>query len=292
MAPSDLHFAAKPALSPPELADANALVSEARWNQLAADWRIFLAHGRVYAASTDSGRIVATTATLPFGGRFAWISMVLVTGEYRRRGVATILMQMAMDDLAAARLVPVLDATPDGRAVYQRLGFQDSWGFHRLIRRERPAIAGPAPALTDVVIRPITDADWLALCAYDAAAFGAGRGDVLAGLRGRLSPAELVAERAGRIAGFLLGRDGRIASQLGPLIAEDDAIACTLLARALDQVEGPVFVDFADAKTGVRAFLDARGFSAVRPLTRMLYGRSQRFDDAMRTFAVAGPELG
>ena len=78
MAPSDLHFAAKPALSPSELADANALVTEARWNQLPADWRIFLAHGRIYAASTDAGRIVATTATLPFGGRFAWISMVLV----------------------------------------------------------------------------------------------------------------------------------------------------------------------------------------------------------------------
>ena len=35
-----------------------------------------------------------------------------------------------------------------------------------------------------------------------------------------------------------------------------------------------------------------RLFSAVRPLTRMLFGRSQRFDDSARTFAVAGPELG
>jgi GNAT superfamily N-acetyltransferase len=292
MAVSDLQFAAKSALSPSELADASALVTEARWNQLEADWRIFLTQGRVYAAMTDTGRIVATTATLPFGGRFAWISMVLVTGDYRRRGVATRLMQMAMNDLAAARLVPVLDATPDGRAVYQRLGFQDSWGFHRLIRRERPAMAEAAPVLTDVIIRPITDADWSALCTYDTAAFGAERAAVLAGLRGRLPAAELVAERGGRIAGFLLGRDGRIASHLGPLIADDGAIARALLARALDRLDGAVFVDFADAKTDVRAFLDARGFSSVRPLTRMLYGRSQRFDDDARTFAVVGPEFG
>jgi GNAT superfamily N-acetyltransferase len=292
MAPSELHFAAKSALSSSELADANALVTEARWNQVEADWRIFLAQGRVYAASTDTGRIVATTATLPFGGRFAWISMVLVTGEYRRRGLATKLMQLAMDDLAAAKLVPVLDATPDGHAVYQQLGFEDSWGFHRLIRRERPAAVGTEPMPPGVNIRPITEADWPALCSYDAAAFGAERNAVLAGLRGRLPPAELMAERAGRIAGFLLGRDGRIASHLGPLIADDDAIARALLARALDELDGPVFIDFADAKTDVGQFLDARGFSAVRPLTRMLHGRSQRFDDAARTFAVVGPEFG
>ena len=42
------------------------------------------------------------------------------------------------------------------------------------------------------------------------------------GLRGRLPAAELIAERGGRIAGFLLGRDGRMAAQIGPLIAEDD----------------------------------------------------------------------
>jgi GNAT superfamily N-acetyltransferase len=292
MAPSELRFSVKTALSAAEMADAGALVSEARWNQVEADWRIFLAQGRVYAASTDTGRIVATTATLPFGGRFAWISMVLVTGEYRRRGLATRLLQMAMDDLAASKLVPVLDATPDGHAVYQQLGFEDSWGFHRLIRRERPAAVGAEPVLLGVNTRPITDTDWPALCAYDAAAFGAERSAVLAGLRGRRPAADLVAERGGRIAGFLLGRDGRIASHVGPLIADDDTVARALLARALDQLDGPVFVDFADAKTDVRHFLDGRGFSAVRPLTRMLHGRSQRFDDAARTFAVVGPEFG
>jgi hypothetical protein len=143
-----------------------------------------------------------------------------------------------------------------------------------------------------VTIRPITDADWPALCAYDAAAFGAERNAVLAGLRGRLPAAELIAERAGRIAGFLLGRDGRIAAHIGPLIAEDDTIAPALLAGALDRIEAAVFVDLADAKAGMRGFLEMRGFSAVRPLTRMLYGRSQRFDDAVRTFAVIGPEFG
>ncbi|HEY7665817.1 MAG TPA: GNAT family N-acetyltransferase [Xanthobacteraceae bacterium] len=291
MAISDLRLAVKAAFSASELDDAMALVREARWNQLAADWRLFLELGRVYAAQTAQGRVVATTATLPYGGRFAWISMVLVAGEYRRRGLATQLMRQATDDLAAAALVPVLDATPDGRAVYRRLGFEDSWGFQRLVRRAPPAAAAPA-APAGVAVRPVTDADWPALCAYDAAAFGAGRGAVLASLRARLPAAALVAERAGSIVGFLLGRDGGLAAQLGPLIADDDATARALLVPALGRVEGALFIDLADSKTELRAFLDTCGFSAVRPFTRMVHGSARRFDDAARTFAVVGPEFG
>jgi ribosomal protein S18 acetylase RimI-like enzyme len=292
MAISELQLVVKPSLSPSELDDVDALVREARWNQIVADWQVFLAHGRVYALVTPEGRIVATTATLPYGGRFAWISMVLVAGEYRRRGLATQLMRRAMDELAAAGLVPALDATPDGRAVYRRLGFEDSWGFARLIRRERPTAAPAFAAPAGVTIRAMTDADWSGLRAYDAAAFGAERGAVLAGLRGRLPAAELVAERAGRVVGFLLGRDGMLAGHLCPLIADDSAVACALVARALEVLDGPLFIDLADEKTAVRRFLETRGFAAVRPFTRMLYGTPARFDDSARTFAVVGPEFG
>ena len=292
MASSEPRLAVKQSLTPAELDAACALVREARWNQLPADWRLFLARGQLYAMETQEGRIVATTATLPYGGRFAWISMVLVAGEYRRRGLATRLMQQAMRDLAAANLLPILDATPDGRAVYRRLGFEDSWGFQRLIRRQRQAATASLAAPAGVSVRPITDEDWPVLCAYDAAAFGADRSAVLAGLRGRLPAADLIAARADGIAGFQLGRDGGLAAHIGPLIAEDEAIARALVARALDAIEGPLFIDLADSKIELRSFLDAHGFTAVRPFTRMLYGSSTRFDDAARTFAVVGPEFG
>jgi hypothetical protein len=217
--------------------------------------------------------------------------MVLVTSDYRRRGLATKLMQWAIRDLAASDLVPVLDATPDGRAVYRRLGFADSWGFQRLRRERRGASATFAPP-AGISVRPLAQADWPALCAYDAAAFGAERGAVLAGLRGRLAAADLVAMHDSRIAGFLLGRDGGLAGHIGPLIADDDAIARALLARALDAIEGPLFIDLADSKVELRGFLDAHGFAAVRPFTRMIHGASARFDDPARTFAVVGPEFG
>jgi GNAT superfamily N-acetyltransferase len=287
---SELEISIKASLSPSELADADALVAEANWNQTAEDWKVFVERGRVYAAHAPNGHIVATTATLPYGDRFAWISMVLVAGAWRRRGLATRLMGRATDDLAAARLVPVLDATPDGRAVYGNLGYQDCWGFHRLKREQRHGSAPAAPA--GITVDAIKTCDWARICAFDAAAFGADRRGVLWGLRGRLPAAELIAQSEGRITGFCLGRNGRIASHIGPLVAENDATACAMLAHALEAIDGPVFIDLADAKSAVWLFLEERGFGRVRPFTRMIHGSSKRFDDAARTFAVIGPEFG
>ena len=120
-------LAVEAALSPAEMDDAGALVREAGWNQTAADWRIFLELGpRLRVRRRAHGRIVATAATLPFGGRFAWISMVLVARRLSPpRACDAADAPRCIDDLAAAGLVPVLDATPDGRAVYRALGFED-----------------------------------------------------------------------------------------------------------------------------------------------------------------------
>jgi len=274
-----------------ELGDAAALVAEAGWNQVVADWRIFLDLGTVYAVRNSAGRVIATAATLAYGGEFAWISMVLVAGAYRRQGLARRLMDRCIRDLTAAGVVPVLDATPAGRSVYLALGFDDAWGYQRFTGTGAgEATLPPAPA--GVEIQPINDAVFGDLCRYDAAVFGADRSEVLARLRGRVPGVDLVALRQGRVCGLLLGRDGRTSRQIGPLVAEDAVTAQALLARGLAAIDGPVYIDLADAKTSVRAWLTEHGFRAQRPLTRMLYRRAASFEDAARTFAVAGPELG
>jgi GNAT superfamily N-acetyltransferase len=287
MAPSELSGIGRLELA--DLPDAEALVAEAGWNQVAADWRMFLDFGTAYAVRAGT-RVIATAATLPYGGRCAWISMVLVATRHRRQGLATRLLDRCIADITAAGLVPVLDATPAGRTVYAPLGFQDAWGFARLMSQQRTTVA--APRSDTVTIHPITDSAWPALTAYDAAAFGTDRSAILARMRSRLPPANLFATREGRVVGLLLGRDGRTAAHLGPLIAENDTIAIALLERALSPIRGTVYLDLADAKTGVHAWAQAAGFAPQRPFTRMLLGRRESFDDVKRTYAVIGPEFG
>ncbi|MBS0337843.1 MAG: GNAT family N-acetyltransferase [Proteobacteria bacterium] len=266
-----------------------ALSAEARWNQTADDWRTMLALGEGFGLADPGGTLVATSLALPFpSGGFGWISMVLVTESRRRQGLATRLMESAMRSLAAQNLTAILDATPAGREVYRLLGFQDTWGIDRMQCLAAPVLA-PAPHRS---VRPMVDADWPAVCALDARGFAADRSALLAALRTRLPAAALVSESGGRIEGFLLGRDGRIANQLGPCVADGAQTAIALLAAALENVPAPVFLDMPAPHGALRAWLEACGFSVQRPYTRMLLNRSQPYNDVTRLFAIAGPELG
>jgi GNAT superfamily N-acetyltransferase len=272
-----------------DLNAALALSREAGWNQVAADWRIFLELGRAICLTRGAGPPIATAAMLPYAGNFAWISMVLVTAAERRRGLARWLLRHCVDDLLARNLVPALDATPAGRAVYLGLGFRDSWTMQRLVGR---TIRTAAPERATATIRPLQPRDWPELVAYDTTIFGAARSALLRRLAERLPQAALVAERAGRIVGFLLGRDGRVMCQLGPLAAENDHIAIALLASAMTAVQAPLTVDVPDRHAALGGWLTTLGFAAERPLTRMIHGTRVPFDDGARLFAIAGPELG
>ncbi len=276
-------------LDPGRLEPLLALSRAAGWNQNEADWRLMLELGRGWGLARPDGTLVASTLVLPYGGRFAWVSMVLVLPEERRRGHASRLLRRALSELQARRLTPILDATPAGRAVYAREGFRDTWGFARYALHA-PRLA--ATAIPGAEVRALADADWPAIMELDALAFGARRERLLRALALRLPAAALVAERAARIVGFLLGRDGREARQLGPLVSLAPEATPALLAGALARVSPPLFIDIADHAPALRARAEEHGFIFQRPFTRMVRGDDHAPGDPRIMMAVAGPELG
>jgi GNAT superfamily N-acetyltransferase len=267
-----------------------ALSVEAGWNQNANDWRLILDQGHVVGMRRPrDGVPIATAAVLPYGGRFGWICMVLVTAAERRRGHATRLVAYCLDWLNERQLIPGLDATPAGREVYRGLGFRDIYPITRL---QSAGVAAMAPQEADADIARLESADLGVVAAYDAAAFGADRAPVLAALQSRRPHMAFVARRRGAVCGYVVSRDGRSATQLGPVVADDGKLARALMARALAQVGGPLFLDLADHHKDIAAWLGELGFAAQRPYMRMLVGRPQPLDSPERTIAIAGPELG
>lgn len=263
--------------------DAVALSTEAGWNQTADDWTMMLEQGKGFGYESDGGGLVASSIILPCGDAFGWISMVLVTGAFRKKRVATKLLEICIRRLEKMGLAPVLDATPAGARVYKPLGFKAHFGLSRW-----QGDVGPASSPTDVT-RAVEPNDLAAILALDGEAFGGGRGLVIRSLMQR---APAVARVAADGSGFVLARDGRGAMQIGPLAAADETVAGALLNDALAAAEGPVFIDVPDDKAGINAMLEDRGFTVQRPFTRMAKGRTQPFGDPTRLFAVAGPELG
>lgn len=277
------------ALGEAQLAGCLALSKSANWNQNEADWRLMLRFGRGWGITAADGTLAASTLALPYGADFAWIAMVLVRPEHRRRGYASQLLRVALAEMERQKRVALLDATPAGHAVYVQEGFQDCWGFKRFSISSAISSNKKLPALSE--------SHWLQILELDLAAFGASREPVLRNLAGRQPEAALVAEHNGQVTGFVLAREGREAMQVGPLVARDQGTARDLLAAALGAVSAPVYVDIADHAGALQAWALERGFTIQRPFTRMAHGPAAALDlhapgDASLVYCPAGPELG
>lgn len=290
MAPTSTAETRTAQLDESHLPDLMALSREAGWNQVENDWHLFLTQGRVFGV-LDAGRAVGSAAILPYGETFAWIGMVLVRGSHRKQGLGTRLLERCLDELERAGRVACLDATPAGEPLYRTLGFE---GSLRLTRWQGDAgDAATENASTDLVPLSQPEAFDTAV-ALDAAALGAERRPILSCFARRLPEAAWTTADGSTAnkGGAILGRNGDLASQIGPLLAADEATAVTLLETALAQLSGPVFIDVSDARRSVIDCLQARGFTQQRPFLRMTRPANRTLGDTARLHAIAGPEFG
>lgn len=263
---------------------------EAGWNQNLADWRFMLGAGRGFGCTDPDGRWQASSLILPLGQRLAWISMVLVTRERRRGGIGTKLLEHCIREVQSAGAVAGLDATEQGRPIYLQLGFRDLYPIARW-HFDMATDAPPLPAA--VSMRQVATGDLPRLALYDRPHTGMERPALLAHLALR-QPARawLAEDPAGKIVGFVLGREGRTATSLGPVVADSEAIALALIGRASMAAPGPFIVDVPAAHGAVRTWLQAQGADTPRGYMRMTLGEAKGLDDPSHLFALAGPELG
>lgn len=274
-----------------DLPGAEQLVTEAGWNQTDSDWNLFRALGYAQClkdpGENSGGQLAATSAILPYEHGVGWISMILVGSQWRRRGIATALLEECIVELQRRGCNAGLDATPAGRAVYLRLGFQDHWS----LTRWRCVTRVPTTNATGQV-RALEEEDWPQLAALDRESFGCDRTSLLRRLWDRSRGFACVSETGGGINGFLVGRDGRVATQLGPIAADDGAIATRLVSYAMQRLETPILIDTLDRHGQFTAWLTEQGFEQERPFTRMILGDQMPPGDPQGIFAIAGPELG
>lgn len=269
-------------LSLEDLSAALKLSNEPGWNQTAADWAIFIEHGMVFGLK-EGRKLIATAAILPYAA-FGFISMVLVTQRWRKRGLATQLLEQAIAALAARGLVPVLDATPAGTIVYARRGFRPIFD---LCRWERPGPSSVSAPELRTPTRAVGMNELDALAVLDHEAFGSDRCFLLQAFLQRARTRTLLSD-----GGFVMTREGHRAVQLGPLVADSEAAAIDLLAAAVPRLDGPVFLDVVERWSELRHWLEANGFRRQRPFQRMILGGEIVFGQDGRLMVTAGPEFG
>jgi len=265
------------------------LCRAARWNQTERDWELFLRLGpEGCRVAVIDERVVGTVATARYEDRFAWIGMVLVDPAARGQGIGARLMAEALDVLKAIPSIR-LDATPAGRAVYQKLDFVDEY---RLSRMETVVSSGNA-ALPRNPARPMAKEDLPAIAILDREVFGADRRLTLGWMFEGAPEYAWVIEERGRIAGYAFGRRGYNFESLGPIIAHDQQTARRLVLACLNRQAGkPFIIDASHYEPGWRAWLESIGFREQRPFVRMYYRDNPYPGLPPKQFGVLGPEFG
>jgi GNAT superfamily N-acetyltransferase len=263
----------------------------AGWNQTEADWQRFLEaspQGCFVAEVNDKVR--GTVTTIVFENRFAWVGMVLIDPEFRSRGLGTALLERAiqyLDDLKIATIK--LDATPQGKPLYEKLGFLSEYEI------ERWTLQRASPGDTRIPSRWVSASAELSLeiLEIDREVFGADRSALLRSLHREAPEFTILAWAEGFIQGYALGRRGAFADHLGPWMARSSGAGQQLLETFLSSSSRQtLIVDYIKANQVAAELLERFGFSYARTLTRMYRGANRFPGQPDMLWAILGPEFG
>jgi GNAT superfamily N-acetyltransferase len=272
-------------MTPADIPSGMRLKEIAGWNQTPGDWERFLSASPqgCFVAEVD-GQVVGSAATIVYEGRFAWIGMVLVDPVIRGQGIGTRLLEKTIEYLDGCGIPSMkLDATPQGKPIYEKLGFLSEYEIERWLLN-RPA--SEAASMTH-------PSELTEVLAFDHEIFGADRSELLRSVA-QEAPQFVLQERdQNRLAGYAFGRKGSKADHLGPWVAQDQDTARNLLQEFLRRSrQGLVFVDAMKSNPWALALLRHQGFEPARPLTRMFRGHNDFPGQPELQCAILGPEFG
>jgi len=262
------------------------LKEAAGWNQTEEDWHRLLAlePNGCFAAVKDD-RLVGTTTSTTYGNDLAWIGMVLVDPQERQQGIATRLMKVAIDYLKDKVATVKLDATAQGKPLYERFGFQVESVLERWSGTSNARNAETPNVLDHDAIRDVL--------ALDRVAFAADRSNLLEKLiEDSCVPPVLLRAADGTLGGYALARRGTNAAYVGPVVAKSPRHVERLLDQALSELAGRrVYIDFNTECGAGTSMLSDRGFVKERDLIRMSAG-ARAAKTSPLVIAIAGPETG
>lgn len=257
----------------------------AQWNQTSVDWEGLLsASPQGCFVAEDDHRVIGTSATIVYESRFAWIGMLLVDPEYRGRGIGTALLERAMGYLDSQNVLTAkLDATPQGKLLYSKLGFVSEYEVERWMLKRQPgekAVRQVSVAIEDVRL-------------LDREIFGADRSELLHSMDKEEPEFTQVTRQGEHVSGYVFGRRGSLADQIGPWMATSEDVAAALLDEFLRRLDRElVFVDCMCGNQWALPLVKARGFEFSRSLTRMFRGRNDYPGHPELLCAIVGPEFG
>jgi GNAT superfamily N-acetyltransferase len=258
----------------------------------AEGWNPGLADDACFASVDPEGFFIgeldgapgATISCVNYGARFAFLGFYIVRADMRGRGYGMRIWNAAIAH-AGARVIG-LDGVVAQQDNYKKSGFQLAYANIRY----GGMIAAPAAPRADVVA--LSDVPMAVIEADDATVFPALRPAFLRAWIGAPGHAGCAVMRDGGLKGWGVIRPCRKGFKIGPLVADNRAIAETVLSALIAEVGGgEIFLDVPGINREAVALAESFGLAPVFETARMYTGAIPPLR-LERVFGVTSFELG
>lgn len=251
------------------------------WPREEHKWGLLLAAGTGYGIDDPDGGLVSACVVTEYGPRerpeLGAIGMVLVAERHARQGIGRHLMRYVVERAGTTPLT--LHATPNGRPLYEELGFKVT-GQAEMVRG-RFVAGGPA---SRIATRPATAEDLSAILRLDAEVFGPDRTHVITRLPAFADQLR-VAEDSGTLIGYAAAWPNMDTHVVGPLVARDTETAQALVASLAAGTDRPLRTDIDVRHKELLTWIKERGLQGIAMNAVMNYGAPDLPGDWTRRFA-------
>ena len=251
-------------LTEADLQRCGALGVSRDWGAEERKWGLLFDLGEVYGIEDENGELIATSVLTRYGARFATVSMVLVAASHERRGYGTRIMRHILEQASAATVV--VHATPEGRPLYERLGFQPFGVVEAHIGEFDPT--GVQTGRT----QPAAPEDLLQLARLDHEVYGVHRTALIKRLPDFAERVRVLKNEEGLITGYGALWRSEDKAVVGPILAPDVAGARDLITDLADGIEGPMRLDLDHEGDDLSAWACGHGLKLDYTCTHMVLG--------------------
>jgi ribosomal protein S18 acetylase RimI-like enzyme len=237
------------------------------------------------------GSRVAHVFTVNYGS-LGWIGLLIVEAEYRKKGIATLLMKKATDYLLHSGVKTIkLEAVPEIADLYRKLGFVDEYYSLRFMGKSRKTIPLRSDSANCIQKEKIKE-----VAKFDAAYFGAYRTAVLASLFQENPNLCFASYKGSKIVGYLMCREAERGYNVGPFVCdpEESQTARDLLGRCMRELgsETSVYLGVPAVNEGAIEILRDFGFEQYSKSMRMQFGKNLGNERPRGVFAIGGAMKG
>jgi len=276
-----------------DLPACHGLSQQVSWPHRLEDWQLALHCGKGWVAEAE-GKVVGSAIYWQWGSDYATLGLVIVSPECQGRGIGKQLLLTLTGKLDGS--IVRLHATPEGRPLYEKLGFVATGEIRQQQSRELPAIA-PPELTVDEALRALNADDVAKMTALDAQSSGMQRGILYQALGDPTSAMRMVKglmlTRDGEPAGFAMLREFGRGYALGPVITQNVQDAQKLIAQLLHEIPGQFVRLDVEADSGLAEWLDTLGLTCVdSPTTMYKDGAPLRASNGWRNLVLATQAMG